>query len=265
MNETPQTWHYGLMAQWWAEFNIGGPEVTYFQHFIEDNGQPALDVACGTGRLLLPYLRAGLDVDGCDLSPDMLARCHDHAAREGLVPRLYAQAMHELSLPRTYRTIIVCGGFGLGGNRGRDVEALRRFYLQLEPGGRLVLDMEMPYTNARIWPYWLADERGQLPLEWRVSGNRKPASDGSELELQTRVVALDPLEQCATLEMRIRQWRDGRLVAEEERALKENLYFKHELQQLLEQVGFRSIEVQAGYTGAVPTPADENLVFIARK
>jgi SAM-dependent methyltransferase len=93
-------------------------------------------VACGAGRLLLPYLRAGLDVDGCDISPDMLAQCRDRAAREGLAPRLYAQAMHELTLPRAYRTILVCGAFGLGGNRGWDVEALGRLYQHLEPGGR---------------------------------------------------------------------------------------------------------------------------------
>ena len=56
----PQTWHHGVVARWWAEFNVSGPEIAYFQKFIEDDGQPALDVACGTGRLLIPYLRAGL-------------------------------------------------------------------------------------------------------------------------------------------------------------------------------------------------------------
>ena len=34
-----------------------------------------LDVACGTGRLLIPYVADGLDVDGCDVSPDMIALC----------------------------------------------------------------------------------------------------------------------------------------------------------------------------------------------
>jgi SAM-dependent methyltransferase len=265
MTEQPQTWHYGLMARWWAEFNVGGPEIPYFQRFIERGGQPALDVACGTGRLLLPYLRAGLDVDGCDISPDMLAECRDRAAREGLAPRLYAQAMHELTLPRTYRTILVCGGFGLGGNRGRDVEALRRMYQHLGPGGLLVLDNEAPYANATLWRYWLTEDRRQLPQEWPASGTRKQASDGSELELRARLVGLDPLEQCLTLEMRLGLWRDEHLVAEEERTLKAIVYFKHELVGLLERVGFTGIEVHAGYTGAVPTPDDEFLVFVARK
>ena len=95
----PQTWHYGLVARWWAEFNDSGPEIAYFRRFVVA-GQPALDVACGTGRLLLPYVREGLDVDGCDVSPDMLAHCRAAAERDGLAPSLYAQAIHELDLPR---------------------------------------------------------------------------------------------------------------------------------------------------------------------
>ena len=66
------TWHHGLVARWWAEFNHGGPEVEYFRPFVAA-GQPALDAGCGTGRLLLPWLGDGLDVDGCDVSADMLA------------------------------------------------------------------------------------------------------------------------------------------------------------------------------------------------
>ena len=86
MPDAPRTWHYGLVARWWAEFNDGfrPHEVPYFQRYIERGGGPALDVACGTGRLLLPYLRAGLDVDGCDVSPDMIELCRAKAAREGL-------------------------------------------------------------------------------------------------------------------------------------------------------------------------------------
>ena len=59
----PQTWHHGLVARWWAEFNDDGPEIAYFRRFVEA-GQPALDVGCGTGRLLLAFSRDGLDVDG---------------------------------------------------------------------------------------------------------------------------------------------------------------------------------------------------------
>src|SRR5439155_750840 len=115
-------------------------EIPYFQRYIE-RGQPALDVACGTGRLLLPYLRAGLDVDGCGVSADMVALCREKAELEGLSPTLWAQPMHELDPPRTYKTIFVCGAFGLGSTREHDFEALRRFRDDLEPGGTLLLDV----------------------------------------------------------------------------------------------------------------------------
>ncbi len=55
MNEQPQTWHYGLIARWWAEFNAPDPtELAFYRGVIERDGQPALDLGCGAGRLLLP-------------------------------------------------------------------------------------------------------------------------------------------------------------------------------------------------------------------
>jgi len=44
MTDAPTTWHYGLVARWWAEFNVDGPEIDYFRRHVEE-GQPALDVA----------------------------------------------------------------------------------------------------------------------------------------------------------------------------------------------------------------------------
>ena len=206
------------MARWWAEFNTSGPEIEYFQRFVEA-GQPALDVACGTGRLLIPYLRAGLDVDGCDISEDMLALCRDRAEREGLSPNLYAQAMHQLDLPRKYRTIFICGGFGLGGNRRHDEEALRRMYEHLEPGGALVLDNEVPYNDPDRWQYWLKEKRKELPEPWEEPWGRRPGSDGVEYQLRSRIVAVDPLSQQVTMGMLGSMWRHGDLVEEDEHVL----------------------------------------------
>jgi SAM-dependent methyltransferase len=265
MSEAPQTWHHGLVARWWAEFNTDGPEIAYFQALIERYGQPALDVACGTGRLLLPYLRAGLDVDGCDLSPDMLALCRERAAREGLAPNLYAQAMHALDLPHRYRTIYMCGALGLGGDRAQDQQALRRHYDLLEPGGVLAFDHHLPYGNPGSWRYWVKERRQQLPVEWPSSGERKRAADGTELELMTRMVALDPLAQRWTSEIRVGQWRGEELLALEEYALSGNLYFKNEVALMLEQAGFRDVRTYGAYTEREATPDDDILVHIATK
>lgn len=87
-SDVPQVWHYGLVARWWAEFNTDGPEIEYFRRKIAAYGEPVLDVGCGAGRLLLPYLGAGLDVDGCDISADMLELCRERAAAVGLATNL---------------------------------------------------------------------------------------------------------------------------------------------------------------------------------
>jgi len=265
MDPEPRSWHYGIVARWWAEFNVSGPEIAYFQRFVEDGGEPALDVACGTGRLLVPYLQAGLDVDGCDISPDMLSLCRERAEREGLSPNLYAQAMHELDLPRQYRTILVCGGFALGSNRDQDFEALRRLHQHLEPGGLLVLDNEVPYSYTRTWRYWLKEDRAELPQPLPPAGERRRGSDGAEYELRTRVIALDPLSQSITYEMQADMWRDGEHVANEQHVLKMTMYFTNEIVLMLERSGFTEVAVRAGYTDAKPTSDDDFAVFIARK
>ena len=264
MESEPRTWHYGLVARWWAEFNKDGPEIDFFRRFVED-GQPALDVACGTGRLLVPYLRAGLDVDGCDISGDMLALCRERAEREGLAATLYRQAMHELDLPRRYRTVIVCGGLGLGGSRAFDVEALRRLHDHLEPGGLMALDNQVPYSYRRQWRYWAGEARGELPGPWLEPVDRRRGSDGADYELSSRIVDLDPLEQRVTLALRASMWRGDDLVAEEEHTLKLMLYFRDEIVLMLERAGFSGVEVQAGYTGGEPTADDDFLVFVARR
>jgi SAM-dependent methyltransferase len=266
MSNAPETWHYGLVAKWWAEFNQDGEEIAYFQKYV-DQGQPALDVACGTGRLLIPYLRAGLDVDGCDVSPDMIALCREKMDRERLTASLFVQPMHGLDPPRTYRTIFVCGGFGLGSSREQDVEALGRFYDNLEPGGTLVLDNENPYSPDYPWLPWRRDERAGLPrppkpLEKAV---RRRGSDGAEYALESRLLELDPLEQFATYEMRAGMWRNGELVEEEEHSLRINFYFKNELLLLLERAGFTDIVVHGDHREEAPTRDSDFVVFVAKK
>ncbi len=265
MTTRAQTWHYGLVSRWWAEFNLDGPEIEYFRKFVVA-GQPALDAACGTGRLLVPYLQAGLDVDGSDISSDMLDRVRERCESKGLAePNLYAQAMHELDLPRRYLTIVVCGGFGLGGHREHDIEGLRRLYEHLEPGGLLVVDNEAPYADTFLWPYWAKEKRQELPRPWRDRGDRRPLPDGTELELRSRLVESDPLAQRVAIEMRAFHWRDDELLAEELHKIAMTQYFTYELELLLERTGFVDVELRAGYEDRPPTADDDFVVFIARK
>jgi SAM-dependent methyltransferase len=257
----PETWHHGLVAEWWAEFSHGGPEIEHFGRFVAA-GQPALDAGCGTGRMLVPWLQAGYDVDGTDASADMVERAGARARDAGFDPTLLVQPLHLLDPPRRYRTVVACGVFGIGSSRAEDEEALRRFHDALEPGGTLVLDKEVPYADKRRWPYWASAEG--LPEPWP---EREPrlVSDGSELLLRTRVSSVDPLDQSIGYEMWAQRLRDGEVVEEERYTLTERMYFRDELVLMLGRAGFQDVEVTGGYDGGPPTAEHEFLVYAARK
>ncbi|NRA00963.1 MAG: class I SAM-dependent methyltransferase [Myxococcales bacterium] len=262
MKDELRIWHYGLVARWWAEFNEGGDDVEYFRRAIVASGEPALDAGCGTGRLLLPFLRAGLDVDGSDASADMVELCQTKARSEGLSVNLYAQPMHALELPRRYRTIVVCGAFGLGGTRAHDLEGLRRIRKHLEPDGTLVMDHTLPNLEAGAGATWTRKPR--LPQDWPEQGDRRRASDGTELELRWRVLAFDPLEQTTTREICIRQYADEREVANETRSIDICVYLKNEIELMLASAGFREIRVTGGLEDRPPRPWDDaRIVFEA--
>ena len=257
MSDLIQTWHYGVMARHWAENNTTGPEIAYFQKLIERYGQPALDAGCGTGRLLIPFLRAGLDVDGCDVSGDMLRYCRSKAESEGLSVRLYQQALHELDLPRQYQTIVACGVFGIGVSRDLDMQALRRFHQHLLPGGVFLLEQHLPYGEADVWPLWRKDARGHLPNPW--------PDDDEEFNLWYRLVAVDPLKQQTIGEMRMREYEDKQIKSDITYTLTSNYYFRNELHMMLEAAGFHIEAIHGGWADADATADDDVIVFIARK
>ena len=95
--------------------------------------------------------------------------------------------------------------------------------------------------------------------------SRQHASDGSEYGLRSRVVAVDPLDQSITLEMRVELWRDGALQAAEEHRLDARYYFTHELRLLVERAGFVDVVVHGDHVEADPTSDDEFVVIVGRK
>jgi SAM-dependent methyltransferase len=262
------TWHFGLVARWWAEFNTPkSEEVDHLRRAIERFGQPALDLGCGNGRILLPLLEAGLDVDGADISPDMIDYARSIATQAGHSPNLTAQPMHELDLPRRYRTIFMVGAFGIGGDREHEREALVRAHRHLEPGGALLINHELPYAdlNEEQWARWLPGHRTGVPRAWPESGDRRRTADGDEIELISRLAELDPLAQRLTYEMRATLWHDGAIAREETSRLHESLYFAQEIRHLLREVGFEDVEIEGGYAGQPATPDDGEVMFVARK
>ena len=256
---TATTWHHGLIARWWANFNLDGPEIEFFRSYVAA-GQPALDVGCGSGRLLVPWVADGLDVDGVDASADMIEACRVAARNAGCEPVLYVQPTHRLDLPRRYRTIISCGAFGLGGSRADDIECLRRLRAHLLPGGVLALDYEVHEFDDDRWRRWQTRPADESPPP---SQARRLAPDGFHYALRHRLVAVDVADRSVTRELQAWQWQGDELVAHETHALVANVYSSNEIVSLLASVGFTDVRVLGSYHGGAPTELDGFHVFVA--
>jgi ubiquinone/menaquinone biosynthesis C-methylase UbiE len=122
--------------------------------------------------LLLDYLSEGIDIDGVDNSPEMLAICREKAQKQGLHPTLFQQTMESLDIPRTYRTIIVpSSSFQLLTDPEDAAEAMKRFFRHLEPGGTLVMPFMIIYEGPAT--------SGVVSEDWHLAGERVRPDDGA--------------------------------------------------------------------------------------
>ncbi len=253
----------GLAALVWDASGGDEPQRDhdFIKAIIEANPGPALDVGCGTGRLLLRYLEAGLDVDGIDSSADMIALCREKAQGRGLNPALYVGYMQELDLPRRYRTIYIpCGTFCLVTDRAQAFEALRRLYNHLESGGLLVFNLFWPFADGEpLSPNRLAKDENWNPMFQHT------LPDGRRIEQHMRLVKLDRVEQLLLAERRYRLYDGEQLVAEEVFNSSERWYGKYEMLMMLEKTGFREVQVKGDYTDADFAEGHEVTFYMARK
>ncbi|MDX1995255.1 MAG: class I SAM-dependent methyltransferase [bacterium] len=238
----------GLAALAWDP--SGGDETQWDFDFIkavvEQGNGPALDVGCGTGRLLIRYMQAGLDVDGVDTSADMLELCREKAAKVGLQPNLYQQGMQALDLPRQYQTIFVpCGSFCLVIDRAEAQETLRRFHAHLLPGGTLLFNL--------FWQFGYGEplsDQPPVPIgEWRPL-HQQTLPDGRRMEQTLRRDSVDRWNQVMYASRRYQLFDGDALVAEEIFPANERWYFQYELLAMLQEAGFHSIQIKGDYTDA---------------
>ncbi len=55
--------------------------IDFYLDLARRAGGPVLDIACGTGRILLPCVQAGADIDGLDLYEGMLRTLRHEGCR----------------------------------------------------------------------------------------------------------------------------------------------------------------------------------------
>ena len=142
----PALFYTGLVAELYAPLRSSAPpDPEPYIRFVTKSGQPALELGCGDGEPLLALRARGLDVEGLDSSPDMLARCRAAAGAQGLAVTLHESPMEAMELRRRYRSIYLAGPtFNLIVDDDTAWRALARIRAHLEPEGSALIPLFIP-------------------------------------------------------------------------------------------------------------------------
>ncbi|HEY0755112.1 MAG TPA: class I SAM-dependent methyltransferase [Ktedonobacteraceae bacterium] len=119
-------------------------DLDMYRNFAELCGGKILELACGSGRLLLPLAREGYTLVGVDTSERMLEIARGALAKEGLTARcqLVQQDMCSLQLPDKFRlALIALGSFGHVITRAQQRLALLAIRQHLSKGATFILDI----------------------------------------------------------------------------------------------------------------------------
>jgi SAM-dependent methyltransferase len=215
---------------------------------------PVLDIGCGTGRVMLPCLQAGVDIDGLDLFEPMLARLRESAARLGLSPRLYRADMSDFRLPRHYAlAMIPFNAFTHNLTQESQIRCLECCRQQLLPGGVLVFDGAFPGLH------WIAGEQNGRVLE----GEKIDPRTGRTLrvfdtrsfdrvrQVQHSITEVESVGPDGTVELLQRSEFDTRWVYKEEMAL------------LLRHTGYARWEIGGAFDGRALTQETDGMIVRA--
>jgi SAM-dependent methyltransferase len=237
-------------------------DLGFFVDLARESGGPVLELGCGTGRVLLPTARAGIEIVGLDLSASMLAVCRQKLSREPADVRarvrLLEADMRDFDLGESFPLVTLPFRafqhlIGVP-DQLRCLEAVRR---HLRPGGAVLLDLFNPSLPA------LVDEL--RTSEW---GDEPEFSlpDGRKARRRFRVVSRDWDRQVQDVEMIYyvthADGRQERLV----HAFPLRYLFRYEAEHLLERAGFRLQAVWGAYD-RTPFPAayPGEIICLARR
>jgi ubiquinone/menaquinone biosynthesis C-methylase UbiE len=247
----------GMMVEYWDLLRGDTSKWSsrpYFLKVIKDSGEPALDVACGTGRLLLDYMREGVDIDGVDISPEMISKARENAEQLGLNPNLYVQAMQNLDLPRRYQTIIVPLSSFLHLTETSDIRAaLNRFYVHLKPGGILAMSLRVMDPNP-------------VEVDWEIDSEVTRPSDGALVRRWFRC-KYDVANRIQHTEDRYEIIKDDQIIHSESYVSSPFLtwYKCSEALEYLRQAGFSDVQAHSNFKPKPATDEDINYIVLGKR
>jgi SAM-dependent methyltransferase len=236
------------------------PDVAFFVEFARDAGSPVLELGSGTGRVLLPIARAGIEVVGLDSSPSMLAVCRRLLEQEPPAVRARAELvegdMRSFDLGRTFTLITIpfrpFQHLVTVEDQLACLESIRR---HLKPSGRLILDLFNPSLEVLAQPVGV-----ESPPESEFS-----MPDGRRVTRRFRIVSRDRANQVNHVELIYDvihpDGRAERLI----HAFPMRYLFRFEVEHLLARAGFAVEQLYSAYDKSpFGSSYPGELIFVAR-
>lgn len=208
------------------------------------NGRIALELACGTGRVLIPVAESGVRVVGVDQSPWMLAKGKEKYNRlPGPVQErigLIEGDMRALNLDQRFNLIYLPFNSFLTLRTVQDQLALfdvvRR---HLAPDGVFAFDIFVPLVSRLIRP--------EGPTPWGLEVDQTLGDLGIRFQREN-ASEVDPIRQLIINTFRMREYKDNVLTREWLSDLQITYIFPRELEHLVARAGFEFVHYWGHYS-----------------
>jgi len=204
-------------------------EVSFYLHIFSKNDL-VLEPMCGSGRLLIPLLQAGLNIHGIDNSKAMLESCKKRAKSLNLIPVLIESNIEDIFLPEKYDGIIIpLGSLQLFYPREVAFNVLQIFKNHLKPNGKLIMDLFIP------WDALYKDN------EEEFNTREIKTSDGSIIK-STHHNKANKYEQIISCENNYKKYINNKLTMEEKENMHICWYYRYEVELILEKYEYHNIQ-----------------------
>jgi SAM-dependent methyltransferase len=234
-------------------------DVPFYLDLAQRYGGPILEIACGTGRILLEVARKGIEIWGVDSSREQLAILTSKLEKEpesvrSLV-KLFEDDMRTFVLDRKFRLVTI--PFRPMQHMltvDDQISALNAARSHLMPGGFLAFDVFFPDYSLLLQP----SDKEILDVEWRDPGN-----DGQVVRRYFRRTSVDLLQQHFGGEFIFRTFENDRVIQEERSQFTMSYYTYPQLLLLFRQCRLEIAGQYGGFTGE-PINVCKEMVFLLR-
>ncbi len=232
-------------------------DLFMLRQFAARCGSPILELACGTGRALLPLARDGYHLVGVDASPAMLAVVRHRIAHEGLSERvtLLEQDMRALDLGQRFALAFAASNsFCHLLSIDDQLAALACAHRHLEPGGLLLLDLFNPDLGQ------LLASPGEVTLEKVLT-----EPDTGHRLIKLRSQSVDLTRQVIHVTLLLDQVDGQGQVQRTLFPFAMRYLFRHELELLLRHASFEVEAIYGSYDLDQFHAESERMIAVARR